>query len=1384
MTSSEATPTDSALLGQVKVTPGNPFLNQLPVEQKASEKSSSILESESDTISRDHNQLNTNAKTVSHANLSVLPVNPLSNEETETLKQNSSTAIEHDNDTTDVEAVESLQSERKIDDERVFKFGEIENGDSGSVLRSNSQPGQTNASQVSTSIITTIKASCLKKPESISATSTAAIISHVMPTPSTLQNQNLPCKIASSCQPICSLGPTFPFPGSSLSPLGMGTPSITISLIKSARNALHAEKQSVKSANSVPKPMWWSKNGDASALQSSKAQPNHKKRAGKIKEDLLNSAYQQPSNVNAVWKNETRELFSQKEKDNTRELRNRNVMKQDYDENIFDDLLEVALSDSDEEDTFTAEPKSTVSDPENEAHTSDTSVVADSKVKEILRTSEKRLSSATEVIKPRSNDNEIPEAPLSASGIDSDDSNIDVHCNTAGSGNISTDQCQGVADDSETALSSAKFLERLDPSLTIPGSIPDEEKSVLLKHSSVSSCSEDEGRSILCNSLRKFARKAPLNSKDPVQNFYEIQDQTLLSQKRIFHCQNPTVHSQDFSVQSSKSVCHHQDPKVSSTNATNHFPGSKVPFPNLETQSQDVGTRTSYPCVQNSSVQNSKPVIRSLNQNKNPRVQTSRSRSKSFEPQPLDSRAKDTDIKTRLRCSNQKISRRSSETNVDHEVLEASQDSNTEDPSTGRRYPRRNTYTCLKSFSGLSPSYALASYSRNEKCAERKSKKKRKAALSGKAPQKTTSTNRKATTTHKKARESTASDEKAQDSSAADKKAQESTSSDKKGQDSTAADKKAQESTAADKKVQKLSVTDKTTQEPSVTNDKGKESTATDQKAQESIARDKKAQESNVTDEKGQKSTATDEKPQELTATSKIAQESAAATKKVQKSTAADKITQKLAATDVTTIKASMESTENSVSGSKSSVPSVDVSLNETMSPAVKASSSTVIAVQQYGNVGLTVNSNTLVTLDPINKDCGSSEENTSFIISDLHRSHSTAEEQLSHNLSLCSEDSVEVLRGKDGEDEPSVMVLMSTPPKSPLQNSFSSCFVPSLPSNLDLPVTKTSIHDVAITEQIITTSRPIKTGCVNDLVMTQVTASDFRSNKMSFVDNVMMTQATVTGSQPPIPSDDVTMTQSSSVSLFDDEECPVLSADDVRTVLESASHCPAEQVPHVVSGSIPIFAPSSNLIGFLPPAVNSFQCNHNSLLVDKQNCKIFNVAHRYKPGTKVIQSPSAAACFDRTSVTPPINSRPISQSFVSYSAHASMAITAVSPVTSPLTFQNPALPTILNGASHEQQGGKSNSSIPTNQVVWRPQNNRLRASSSSAPSPNVQNPGFQSLSFQNPAIQQSQTQNSRVPTQLPPNPLSASVESTRFQIPRPQGPRFSSMSQVSVIMF
>ena len=1190
--------------------------------------------------------------------------------------------------------------------------------------------------------------------------------------------------------------------------------------------------------------MWWSKNGDASALQSSKAQPNHKKRAGKIKEDLLNSAYQQPSNVNAVWKNETRELFSQKEKDNTRELRNRNVMKQDYDENIFDDLLEVALSDSDEEDAFTAEPKSTVSDPENEAHTSDTSVVADSKVKEILRTSEKRLSSATEVIKPRSNDNEIPEAPLSASGIDSDDSNIDVHCNTSGSGNISTDQCQGVADDSETASSSAKILERLDPSLTIPGSIPDEEKSVLLKHSSVSSCSEDEGRSILCNSLRKFARKAPLNSKDPVQNFYEVQDQTLLSQKRIFHCQNPTVHSQDFSVQSSKSVCHHQDPKVSSTNATNHFQGSKVPFPNLETQSQDVGTRTSYPCVQNSSVQNSKPVIRSLNQNKNPRVQTSRSRSKSFEPQPLDSRAKDTDIKARLRCSNQKISRRSSETNVDHEVLEASQDSNTEDPSTGRRYPRRNTYTCLKSFSGLSPSYALASYSRNEKCAERKSKKKRKAALSGKAPQKTTSTNRKATTTHKKAQESTASDKKAQDSSAADKKAQESTSSDKKaqdstaadkkaqestssdkkgqdstaadkkaqesissdekaqdsttadkkaqestssdekGQDSTAADKKAQESTASDKKVQKLSVTDKKTQEPSVTNDKGKESTATDQKAQESIATDKKAQESNVTDEKGQESTATDEKPQELTATSKIAQESAAATKKVQKSTAADKITQKLAATDVTTIKASMESTENSVSSSKSSVPSVDVSLNETMSPAVKASSSTVIAVQQYGNVGLTTNSNTLVTLDPINKDCGSSEENTGFIISDLHRSHSTAEEQLSHNLSLCSEDSVEVLRGKDGEDEPSVMVLMSTPPKSPLQNSFSSCFVPSLPSNLDLPVTKTSIHDVAITEQIITTSRPIEMGCVNDLVMTQVTASDFRSNKMSFADNVMMTQATVTGSQPPVPSNDVTMTQSSSVSLFDDEECPVLSADDVRTVLESASHCPAEQVPHVVSDSIPIFAPSSNLIGFLPPAVNSFQCNHNSLLVDKQNSKIFNVAHRYKPGTKVIQSPSAAACFDRTSVTPPINSRPISQSFVSYSAHASMAITAVSPVASPLTFQNHALPTVLNGASHKQQGGKSNSSIPTNQVVWRPQNNRLRASSSSAPSPNVQNPGFQSLSFQNPAIQQSQTQNSRVPTQLPPNPLSASVESTRFQIPRPQGPRFSSMSQVSVIMF
>ncbi|XP_078490098.1 histone-lysine N-methyltransferase 2A [Ciona intestinalis] len=48
------------------------------------------------------------------------------------------------------------------------------------------------------------------------------------------------------------------------------------------------------------------------------------------------------------------------------------------------------------------------------------------------------------------------------------------------------------------------------------------------------------------------------------------------------------------------------------------------------------------------------------------------------------------------------------------EESEKSLSDNTEHDSvnTPRRYPRRNTYTCLRSFSGLSPNYALASYSR------------------------------------------------------------------------------------------------------------------------------------------------------------------------------------------------------------------------------------------------------------------------------------------------------------------------------------------------------------------------------------------------------------------------------------------------------------------------------------------------------------------------------------------------------------------------------------------------------------------------------------------------------------------------------------------------
>lgn len=79
-----------------------------------------------------------------------------------------------------------------------------------------------------------------------------------------------------------------------------------------------------------------------------------------------------------------------------------------------------------------------------------------------------------------------------------------------------------------------------------------------------------------------------------------------------------------------------------------------------------------------------------------------RSRSKSFEPRSVPNDSKAPDIKSRSRLLSDDKKQRPIDSSLNSDAKDV------------RRYPRRNTFTCLKSFSGLSTNYALASYSRDK----------------------------------------------------------------------------------------------------------------------------------------------------------------------------------------------------------------------------------------------------------------------------------------------------------------------------------------------------------------------------------------------------------------------------------------------------------------------------------------------------------------------------------------------------------------------------------------------------------------------------------------------------------------------------------------------
>ena len=91
---------------------------------------------------------------------------------------------------------------------------------------------------------------------------------------------------------------------------------------------------------------------------------------------------------------------------------------------------------------------------------------------------------------------------------------------------------------------------------------------------------------------------------------------------------------------------------------------------------------------------------------------TTRSRSKSFEPQ---THVITTESVTKTPVVTSNNTNQSQPVSDSGNGLDNTPISEKAELDSTRRYPRRNTYTCLKSFSGLSPNYALASYSHEEK---------------------------------------------------------------------------------------------------------------------------------------------------------------------------------------------------------------------------------------------------------------------------------------------------------------------------------------------------------------------------------------------------------------------------------------------------------------------------------------------------------------------------------------------------------------------------------------------------------------------------------------------------------------------------------------------
>ena len=100
-----------------------------------------------------------------------------------------------------------------------------------------------------------------------------------------------------------------------------------------------------------------------------------------------------------------------------------------------------------------------------------------------------------------------------------------------------------------------------------------------------------------------------------------------------------------------------------------------------------------------------------------------RSRSKSFELQMQSNSSEDCNVE--------------SVTSHNEKSPDASDTSSDVQSKGTRRYPRRNTYTCLKSFSGLSTNYALASYSRDQELPSTTSKKRKASRIDNANNQKT-----------------------------------------------------------------------------------------------------------------------------------------------------------------------------------------------------------------------------------------------------------------------------------------------------------------------------------------------------------------------------------------------------------------------------------------------------------------------------------------------------------------------------------------------------------------------------------------------------------------------------------------------------------------------